>query len=291
MGSGGEGRVADDADDRLFALDLDPAPPDFSNRPLPQIGDTLAMMLARLLTKAGHNRLAAPADAPDEPCLANAFGAIATAAASLRVKGGLRLADHLWTHPHDLRRDSVAKRLVDDLNGGIDDPQGFLLVYATDLSAALAYAPASSPLRVARGIEVAPGVGGPYLILAACRLRRDLTAEAVEAYAQPILDARRFIPVGSELERDVWRALIHLQASLDAWGADCLLERSVSTGRDIGVTISRAGDVFRRMRVTVVARDHLVSPRASSGDEFVVTPAAWRDGSFTAWLCNRIRFG
>src|SRR3546814_3933469 len=86
--------------------------------------------------------------------------------------------------------------------------------------------------------------------------RSDVRAAAIEAYAAPIFHARRFILVRSELDRDVLRALEHLQAALDAHGVECAIHR-VRPGADdertlIELVISNAVG-GRRMRLAIDA--------------------------------------
>src|SRR3546814_5097347 len=90
----------------------------------------------------------------------------------------------------------------------------------------------------------------PYLALVAFEGEPDGRAAAIEAYAAPIFHARRFILVRSELDRDVLRALEHLQAALDAHGVECAIHR-VRPGADdertlIELVISNAvGEIGR----------------------------------------------
>src|SRR3546814_17176696 len=98
-----------------------------------------------------------------------------------------------------------------------------------------------------------------------------------------IFHARRFILVRSELDRDVLRALEHLQAALDAHGVECAIHR-VRPGADdertlIELVISNAVG-GRRMRLAIDATREATrcqAERTSPG--FVVTHRNWRDGS------------
>src|SRR3546814_20177397 len=69
--------------------------------------------------------------------------------------------------------------------------------------------------------------GGPFLALIRCEATADGRAQAVKACAMPIYHARRFVPVSTSLDRDVLRALAHLQLALDAHGAECAIRREL----------------------------------------------------------------
>src|SRR3546814_1844201 len=97
---------------------------------------------------------------------------------------------------------------------------GFAVLYATDVRPPLLYGPNMSPLRVTGTIGTESDIEGPYLALVAFEGEPDGRAAAIEAYAAPIFHARRFILVRSELDRDVLRALEHLQAALDDHGVE-----------------------------------------------------------------------
>src|SRR3546814_12566092 len=86
----------------------------------------------------------------------------------------------------------------------------------------------SQPLRIRDGIEIAPETaGGPFLALIRCEATADGRAQAVKACAMPIYHARRFVPVSTSLDRDVLRALAHLQLALYAHGAECAIRREL----------------------------------------------------------------
>src|SRR3546814_16569873 len=68
---------------------------------------------------------------------------------------------------------------------------------------------------------------GPVLALIRCEATSDGRAQAVKACAMPIYHARRFVPVSTSLDRDVLRALEHLQLALDAHGAECAIRREL----------------------------------------------------------------
>ncbi len=164
---------------------------------------------------------------------------------------------------------------------------GFLALYGTDVESPILYGPNMMPFRVSQAIEMPSGIPGPFLVLVGCRLAPDGRAEAPLAYAQPIFHGRRFMPVASELERDVLRALAQLQVALDAQGVDCRIERVIGkpARRDaptIELTISRQDSVIRTVRFAVHADETMAPPSREIG--FIVTPATWADGGFVTWL-------
>src|SRR3546814_14703040 len=108
------------------------------------------------------------------------------------------------------------------------------------------------------------------------------------SYAPPIFHARRVSLVRSELDRDVLRALEHLQAALDAHGVACAIHR-VRPGADdertlIDLVISNAVG-GRRMRLAIdPTREAMRCQAERTSPGFVVTHRYWMYGSFLPWL-------
>ncbi len=258
---------------------------------IPFDGNSLGELLLAIIA-AGHcNRIEAPARAPDDPSLLSEFAALQAASADFEVLPGLPLSDIFWTHHSHLRNGDVADRLKTAgrhartaIPGGMIS--GFVATYATHVRAPLLYGPKRLPLRVKESITTAGAAGGPYLALVQCGLSADGTAEAIRACAHPIYHAGRFIPVASELERDVLRALEALQVALDAHGVECEVERCIGVGANadaprIKLTAGREGRELQRLIIAVAsAEDSITAVDA----DFVVTPARFADGAFVAWL-------
>lgn len=247
----------------------------------------LASLLSILIEAARCNVIDGPGKAPDDPSIIDEFGRLVGAAHGFEIAPGVPLVDHFWTHGEPFRRGEVAERLRDSGKHSAMSVDGFLALYGTDVESPILYSPNMMPFRVGQSIEMPSGIPGPFLVLVGCRLAPDGRAEAPLAYAQPIFHGRRFMPVASELERDVLRALEQLQVALDAQGVDCRIERIIAkhARRDaatIELTISRQDSVIRTVRFAVQADETMAPPSREIG--FIVTPATWADGGFVTWL-------
>lgn len=248
----------------------------------------LERLLEELLDAAGANVIPSPAAAPDGSTIVDAFAGLKAASKHFDVAPGISLADHFWTHAAAFHTGTLGKQLAQTARRG--PVQGFLALYATEVSSPLLYSPNLPPFRVQGTIETGSAdVGGPYLALIACEGRPDGTAGAMSGFAVPVLHAQRFVPVRSELDRDVLRALEHLQVSLDAHGLDCTLQRIrthiLSAVTMLNVTLSAPGAIPRHFRLVVDPAGETSS--ASDGDasvDFVVNHRNWSDGGFVAWL-------
>ncbi|MCG2841289.1 hypothetical protein L6Q21_09880 [Sandaracinobacter sp. RS1-74] len=274
----------------LFAVDFHHDLRPLAGRAQEQCRPQLETLLHTLLEAARCPIIAPPSEAPDDPSITDAFAALKDAAGRFDIVPGLSLADHLWLFGGDHRRGTVTERLLMTMARCLDNVQGFLLFYATDVRTPLAYAPHNPPFRVAEAIDTPPAVDGPYLVLVVCRIDGQQKAQALRGYAQPILSARQFVPVFSDLERDVLRALIGLQEALDRQGVDCAIERALPTtgaapGHDIRLTLRRGDAVLRELHIAIEpsGTPERLEPR-NDDSSYVVTPARWRDGGLVAWL-------
>jgi hypothetical protein len=270
----------------LFRLPGDDGIPPFPGEELDRQAADLPSLLGVLLTAARCNIIDAPGKAPDDPSIVDEFGRLNQAALAFDVAPGVSLTDHFWTHGEPFRRGEVAARLRDSAHRSLEAVDGFLALYGTDVASPLLYGPNMMPFRVAQTIEAPEGVPGPFIALIVCRLASDGRVQALSGYAQPIVHGRRFVPVASELERDVLRALEQLQIALDAQGVDCAIERIAGEqhrgdSAAIELTISHENELIRKLRLSVQADDR-GARNAETG--FEITPATWADGSFVAWL-------
>lgn len=252
----------------------------------------LPEMLGAVMEAGGSNVIVPPSILPD-PSPADAFGQLAVGASSFQLAEGIPLADHFWDHAGDFRRGGVADRLRETTGRVGKFLPGFLAIYATSVRSPLAYGSHRMPFRVAEAIDGAEGVSGPYLVLVACRLLSNGKAQAVRGYAQPILDGRRFVPVSSDLERDVLHGLIGLQGALDAHGVDCTIKRiievsSPTRGRDIELVIESGGTVMRELSIAIASTGGDTDPRSASDAKYVIGAGNWADGSFIEWLGQAI---
>ncbi|MGE0774002.1 MAG: hypothetical protein AB7G25_02050 [Sphingomonadaceae bacterium] len=120
--------------------------------------------------------------------------------------------------------------------------QGFLALYTTEVSGPLIYCPNMTPIRVRDSLGSDSDAEGPFLAFVVCEASPAGQAEAIRGYAIPVYHARRFFPVSSNLDRDVLRALEHLQVTLDAYGAALSIDRyRPFTGGGTAVDYNGAG--------------------------------------------------
>lgn len=269
------------------------APSPLSAVPEAPMTKALPELLHAVLGAGGSNVIVPPSILPD-PSPSIAFEQLVTGASSFQLAPGVLLADHFWNHVGDYRRGTVAARLRETAGRTGKFLPGFLAAYATSVRSPLVYGPHRMPLRVAEAIDIAERISGPYLVLVGCRLLSNGKAEAVRGFAQPILNGRRFVPVFSELERDVLKALIGLQGALDAHGVDCTIKRvlspgSAALGHDIHLVIQRESVAIRELRLAISTGD-LDGAKQSEPHtvDYVVGPQNWSDGRFVAWLEHEI---
>ena len=254
----------------------------------------LATLLWSLLTAAGRNAMAPLVETLDPPAIANEFDALLAAAGTIRLNGTILLADRLWRHADALRRGDVARGLG---AAGSGDMPGFVLAYADEVRSGVVLGKGMSPIRVEGEIPVAGQATGPYLVLIACRLEGNGRARAVSAFAQPILAGQCFVPVWSELERDVLRAIGYLQVRLDAFGVDCTVERKMPLGDSISgiagdIVISARGQACEALALTIRIADSAGAGRIPdygvADRVFVLDRARWDSGSLIPWLARAL---
>src|SRR3546814_16233430 len=103
----------------------------------------------------------------------------------------------------------------------------------------------------------------------------------------PIYHARRFVPVSTSLDRDVLRALEHLQLALDAHGAECAIRRELpfsgTVPTPLTLSLSLPGRTIREIRLRVTGHDR---PDPAAGHppptHFLVTSTNWAAGTTPA---------
>lgn len=255
----------------------------------------LSELLTILIEAARCNQIPAPATAPDSPSLIDQMSVLQDATAGFEVMPGLSLKDYFWTHHSHLRTGEIAERLLQSAKfSAMKDlrtsSQGFIALYATTIRSPLLYGPKRLPFRVTETVEVGTAIGGPFLALVQCALSLDGRAQAVRAFAQPIYHARRFVPVASELERDVLRSLEAVQVALDAHGVDCSVNRCAESKASqglatISIAAARNGSPMQCLKIAVLPTVHDEAP---DDVDYAVTPARWADGSFVRWLDGAI---
>lgn len=245
----------------------------------------LRFLMEELVEAANFNILPPPGVAPDSPSVADAFAALRNATSAYHVAADVPLSHHFWTFGSALRNGDVARRLLESARKGCA-VQGFVALHADEIRSGVLYSPRTMPIRVGQEISLPANIGGPYLVLLACELTPDGRAEVAAVDAVPIYKVGRLLPVRSELDRDVLKALEHLQCALDVHGAECTITRirpfAHTDVTHLSLTIrSRA---FRR-RDAVLAINPYGAANASSEDaDFCVTHRNWTSGGLIAWL-------
>lgn len=248
----------------------------------------LQRLLEALIETAGANIIPAPALAPDAPDIGEAFARLRAAAERYEVAPGVRLAEYFWTHGSPFHSGLVGAQLAATVRTG-HVPQGFLALHATEVRSPLLYGPNMQPIRVQGPLNAIADAGGPYLALVVCEGRPHGRADAVAGFAMPVYHSRRFLPVRSDLDRDVLRALEHLQQSLDAHGAECAVQRIRplidNANTQLMVTLTPRAGLPSHLRVAVDPNGGAPKHRCSEPlADYTVTHRNWQDGSFVARL-------
>lgn len=215
-----ESTPARNAPDGFFAV-LKPAPVALAQAP---VGDTttrddashgtprLAKLLWRLLEVSGRSTI--PAVEHGDRTIASEFAAIKRAAGYIEVAPGIPLERVLFTHPrdwHSRRAFAVLRELAPRWPAG-HEPQAFLLVY-TKVLHEQSIETADGPIEIATrvrhpGTRAAP-ITGPDLALVAIGRHPDVRGYAAQrAWAQPIHNGHRFMPIEHDFDRDVVDALL-----------------------------------------------------------------------------------
>lgn len=274
---------------RSFPLSTDSSDPPLRGADNVSPANELAALLECLIGVSDRHIIPAPAAAPDPCSLTDTFGAMLRAAQDFEVVRDIALADHLWTHAAPLQSGEVASVLIRRGRAGRPIP-GLVLLYAADVRSPLLYLPQRQPLRIRDGIALAQrAIGGPFLALALCEVTPDGQVQSTKACAMPVYHAGRFVPVTSDLDRDVLRALEHLQIALDAHGVECAIRRELpffdTTSTRLTLSLAWPDQAMHEIHLGV--SDEESDWRLPVGllpVDFLVTTANWKDGSFIQWL-------
>jgi len=222
---------------------LRPAPEKLAQRPDDEASDDrtrsasvprLARLLWRLLDTSGCNLAVPISEEASERAITTEFGAIARAAAAIEIAPGIELGRALWTHGqalHSKRAYAGIRALAKNWPPG-HAPQGFLAVFAQAFKGSTVYAAGCEPLTIANRVQSpsvrANPVKGPYLVIVVVGEYPEARGLApLRAYAQPIFSGNRFMPVESDFERDILRALLDARRRLDRHGVDVAIEKPV----------------------------------------------------------------
>ena len=180
----------------------------------------LAKLLWRLLELSGRAEI--PAMETRERSIAAEFAAIRALAEQIPVAPGIPLARVLFTHPRDWmssRVFAVLRELSKSWPKG-HEPQAFMLVFAGRVhehSIETSEGLIDIATRVRHpGSREAP-IRGPDLTLVAIGNHPDVRGYAAQrAWAQPVHNGHRFIPVASDFDREIVDALIAARRILAA---------------------------------------------------------------------------
>ncbi|USI75123.1 hypothetical protein [Sphingomonas morindae] len=222
---------------------LRPAPEKLAQRPLDDASDDrtrsasvprLARLLWRLLNNAGLNIAPPMTEERAERSIVHEFRALVAAAAKIEIAPGIELGRALWTHGdalHSKRAYASIRELSRRWPPG-HAPQGFLTLFAPEFKGTLLKAAGCEPLTIANRIQ-SPSVRGnriqgPYLVIVVLGEYPEARGYApLRAYAQPIYSGNRFMPVESDFERVVLRAILGARRAFDRAGIDLAIEKPV----------------------------------------------------------------
>lgn len=222
---------------------LRPAPEKLAQRPEDDATDDrtrhasvprLARLLWRLIDIAGTNRIPPLADEVEPASIKAEFDALTRAAAKIEIAPSIELSRAFWTHAdalHSRRAYAALRQLARRWPRG-HAPQGFLAVFSPAIRGHVIEVAGAQELRVANRVQsfsfAGKPVKGPFLVMIVAGEYPEAHGYApLRAFAQPIYSGRRFIPVNSEFERDVLRALLEARRELAEEGLDIFVEKPV----------------------------------------------------------------
>lgn len=197
------------------------------NKPTPR----LARLLWRLMDNAGSNSVA-PLSIVTDHSIASEFASIGRITTKMEIAPGIELARAFWTHPRPLQSNMVyatLRRLAADWPK-THAPQGFVLLYAPSIDGNEVHVPNSDPVEVRTPIQ-GPSihgkrVKGPFLVIIVAGDTPERRGYApLRAYAQPIYSGRMFVPVDSDYERSVMRAILDCQRHLHSRDVDMAIQK------------------------------------------------------------------
>lgn len=222
---------------------LRPAPEKLAQRPQDEVSDDrtrsasvprLARLLWRLLSNAGLNIAPPLIEEAAERSIVHEFRALSAAAAKIEIAPGIELGRALWTHGdalHSKRAYAGIRELSRQWPLG-HAPQGFLTLFAREFKGTVLKAAGCEPLTIANRIQ-SPSVRGnliqgPYLVIVVIGEYPEARGYApLRAYAQPIYSGNRFMPVESDFERVVLRAILAARRAFDRAAIDLAIEKPV----------------------------------------------------------------
>ena len=217
----------------------------------------LAKLLWRLLELSGRTSI--PAIETGERSIAAEFAAIRALAEQIPVAPGIPLARVLFTHPRDWTSKRVFAVLREVSKGWPKghEPQAFMLIFAGSIH--------EHSIETSEGlIDIAtrvrhPGtretpITGPDVTLVAIGNHPDVRGYVAQrAWAQPVQNGHRFIPVDSDFDRAIIEALIAARRIL---GSEAV---SLSAQKPLFDRITPSGVVRPAWLVQMKSRDRTVA--------------------------------
>lgn len=222
---------------------LRPAPEKLAQRPEGESSDDrtrqasvprLARLLWRLIHVSGLNRTVPLSHESRDHSIGDEFRSLSMAAERVEIAPGVELGRAFWTHAqalHSKRVYASLRELARRWPRG-HAPQAFLTLFAQEFRGSTIQVAGCEPVVLANRIQ-SPSVRGntikgPYLVLIVAGEYPEAHGYApLRGYAQPIFSGRRFIPVDSEFERTVLRALLQLRRVFDRQEIDLVIEKPV----------------------------------------------------------------
>ena len=222
---------------------LTPAPEKLAQRPDEDGSDDrtrsasvprLARLLWRLLANSRLNTIPPMRHERSRRSISEEFMALRQAAAAIEIAPGIALDRALWTHGQALhsRRAYAALRALASRWPSGHAPQGFLMLFAASFKGSTVYPSDCEPIRVVNRIQ-SPSVRenpikGPYLVIVVVGdSPEERGYSAVRAYAQPVYSGNRFVPITTEFERTLLRALLQARTALEKTGIEIVIDKPV----------------------------------------------------------------
>lgn len=267
---------------------LRPAPEKLAQRPDQDSNDDrtrnastprLARLLWRLLDNSDCNHVA-PLSYGQEWSIKEEFAAIARTAGKIEIAPGIELARAFWTHARPLQANVVyaTLRALSDKWPKAHAPQGFVLLYAPAIKGHEIHLPSGDAVTIANRVQ-SPSIrgnriSGPFLVLIVAGEYPEAHGYApLRAYAQPVYNGRMFVPVESDFERRVFRAILDCQHALHKRGVD------LAIGKPLFDTLTPLGPcrpdfvLEARSRMTGEVRNVVVEAMGFETDDYAAAKA------------------
>lgn len=269
---------------------LRPAPEKLAIRPDDDASDDrtrsasiprLARLLWRLLYASGLNVVPPVGEEPVERSIGFEFRALSSAATQIEIAPGIELARALWTHGralHSKRAYAGIRELARQWPHG-HAPQGFLTLFAREFKGSTVYPAGSDPIEIANRVQ-SPSVRsnpikGPFVVIVVVGEYPEAHGHApLRAYAQPIYSGNRFVPIDSEFERSVLRAILHARRLFDRQGVDVAIEKPVFDRLTLLGPCRPDFVLEARSRATGEIRQIVVQAMANANPDYLASAAS-----------------